>query len=116
VELAFYFRYRFRTGRLRKKAVEPGEPVAPASDHMPGPYEPMVALQSMVMRRDFRGREWGANQRITVAEALRICTVSRAYASFDEDLKGSIARSRRSTEWIEGPQEESPEAGAGFRC
>ncbi|GIW52509.1 MAG: amidohydrolase [Gemmatimonadales bacterium] len=67
-----------------------GIPVAPASDYMPGPYEPMMALQSMVTRRDFRGREWGPNQRITVEEALRICTVNGAYASFEEHLKGSI--------------------------
>ncbi len=64
--------------------------VAPASDYMPGPYEPMMALQSMVTRRDFRGREWGPNQRITMEEASRICTVNGAYASFEEDLKGSI--------------------------
>jgi predicted amidohydrolase YtcJ len=67
-----------------------GIPVAPASDYMPGPYEPMMALQSMVTRRDFRGREWGPNQRITVEEALRICTLNGAYASFEEHLKGSI--------------------------
>jgi predicted amidohydrolase YtcJ len=64
--------------------------VAPASDYMPGPYEPLMALQSLVTRTDFRGHEWGLNQRITVDEALRICTQNGAYASFEEDLKGSI--------------------------
>ncbi|MFQ6046856.1 MAG: amidohydrolase [Gemmatimonadales bacterium] len=67
-----------------------GIPVAPASDYMPGPYEPMMALQSMVTRTDFRGRGWGLNQRVTVDEALRICTMNGAYASFEENLKGSI--------------------------
>ncbi len=67
-----------------------GIPVAPASDYMPGPYEPLMALQSMVTRRDFRGREWGPNQKVTLDEALRICTMNGAYASFEEDLKGSI--------------------------
>lgn len=67
-----------------------GIPVAPASDYMPGPYEPLMAIQSMVTRRDFRGREWGPNQRVTVSEALRICTRNGAYASFEERLKGSI--------------------------
>jgi hypothetical protein len=33
---------------------------------------------------------WGANQRISAAEALRICTVHGAYASFEEDTKGSL--------------------------
>lgn len=65
-------------------------PVAPASDYTPGPYEPMMAIQSMVTRKDFEGRVWGPNQRITVDQALQICTMNGAYASFEEDIKGSI--------------------------
>jgi hypothetical protein len=65
-------------------------PVAPASDFTPGPYQPLMAIQSMVTRKDFQGRVWGPAQRISVAEALRICTVNGAYASFEESLKGSI--------------------------
>ena len=68
-----------------------GIPVAPASDYTPGPYEPMMAIQSMVTRKDFDGRIWGPNQRITIDEALRICTMHGAYASFEEDIKGSIS-------------------------
>jgi len=45
-----------------------GIPVAPASDYMPGPYEPLMALQSMITRTDFLGHEWCPNQRITVAK------------------------------------------------
>ena len=67
-----------------------GIPVASGSDYIPGPYEPMMALQSMVTRKDFRGRVWGGNQRITVEQALRICTVNAAFASFDENDKGTI--------------------------
>jgi len=67
-----------------------GIPVAPASDFGPGPYEPMMAIQSMVTRTDFTGKVWGASQRITVEEALRICTMNGAYASHEENLKGSI--------------------------
>jgi predicted amidohydrolase YtcJ len=64
--------------------------VAPASDHQPGPYEPLMALQSMVTRKDFAGRVWGPSQRITLDEALRICTLHGAYASFEENEKGTI--------------------------
>jgi len=67
-----------------------GIPVAPASDFTPGPYEPMMAIQSMVTRRDMQGRVWGGSQRISVEEALRVCTMHGAYASFEEDIKGSL--------------------------
>ncbi|MFQ5790230.1 MAG: amidohydrolase [Acidobacteriota bacterium] len=67
-----------------------GIPVAAASDYTPGPYEPLMAIQSMVTRKDFEGRVWGPNQRISVDEAMRVCTINSAYASFEEDLKGSI--------------------------
>ena len=67
-----------------------GIPVASGSDYVPGPYEPMMALQSMVTRKDFDGRVWGPNQRITVDEALRVCTINAAHASFEEGIKGSI--------------------------
>ncbi len=73
-----------------KSFLDYGIPVAPASDYMPGPYEPLMALQSMVTRTDFRGHEWGLNQRVTVDQALEICTMNGAYASFEEHLKGSI--------------------------
>lgn len=49
-----------------------------------------MAIQSMVTRKDFDGRVWGGNQRISVPEALRICTMGGAFASFEEDTKGSI--------------------------
>jgi len=67
-----------------------GIPVAPASDYTPGPFEPLMAIQSMVTRMDFKGRVWGPNQRISVAEAMKICTINGAYASMEESIKGSI--------------------------
>ena len=41
-------------------------------------------------RTDYQGWVWGANQRVTVDEAIRISTMHGAYASFEENLKGSI--------------------------
>jgi predicted amidohydrolase YtcJ len=64
--------------------------VAGASDYPPGPYEPMMALQSMVTRKDYKGRIWGPNQKITVDQALRVATLNGAYASYEEETKGSI--------------------------
>jgi len=67
-----------------------GIPVAPASDFTPGPFEPMMAIQSMVTRKDAQGRVWGPSQRISVTEAMQICTMNGAYASFEERIKGSL--------------------------
>lgn len=61
-----------------------------ASDYPPGPFEPMMALQSSVTRTDMRGNVWGPRQRVTVEEALSVGTINGAYASFEENLKGSI--------------------------
>ena len=81
---------KLRNMFAHKTFLDAGIMVAPASDYMPGPYEPMMALQSMVTRTDFRGKEWGPNQRITVEQALRICTYNGAYASHEENVKGTI--------------------------
>lgn len=67
-----------------------GIPVAPASDYTPGPFEPLMAIQSLVTRKDFDGRVWGENQRVTVEEAMRICTMNGAHASMEEEIKGSL--------------------------
>lgn len=61
-----------------------------ASDYPPGPFEPMMALQSSVTRRDIKGTAWGLEQRVSVEEAIRIGTLYGAYASYEENRKGSI--------------------------
>ena len=61
-----------------------------ASDYPPGPFEPMMALQSEVTRTDMKGTVWGPRQRISVLEALQVGTLHGAYASFEERQKGSI--------------------------
>jgi predicted amidohydrolase YtcJ len=74
--------------------LEYGIPVASASDYIPGPFEPLMAIQSMVTRKDYKGRVWGPNQRISVDQALQVCTVNAARASFEEDIKGSISTNK----------------------
>ncbi len=61
-----------------------------ASDYPPGPFEPMMAIQSSVTRTDIKGTTWGANQRVTVEEAIKIGTINGAYASYEEKIKGSL--------------------------
>jgi predicted amidohydrolase YtcJ len=74
-----------------KSFLDAGIPVPGASDYEPGPFEPLMAIQSMVTRKDYKGRVWGASQKVTVDQALTIATINGAYASYEENIKGSIA-------------------------
>ncbi|MCC7417422.1 MAG: amidohydrolase [Acidobacteria bacterium] len=74
-----------------KAFLDAGVPVPGASDYVPGPFEPMMAAQSCVTRKDFLGKTWGLNQRVSVDEWLKIATYWGAYASFEEHVKGTIA-------------------------
>jgi predicted amidohydrolase YtcJ len=62
-----------------------------SSDYTASPFDPMMWLQSQVTRTDKQGNRWGINQRITVEEAIQCGTINGAYASYEEDIKGSIA-------------------------
>jgi predicted amidohydrolase YtcJ len=86
----YYGEEKMRWMFAHKSFLDYDIPVAPASDYTPGPYEPLMGIQSMVTRKDWMGRVWGPNQRISVDEALKICTMNGAYASFEENIKGSI--------------------------
>ena len=73
-----------------RSLLDAGVNVTQTSDYPPGPFEPMMALQSSVTRTDSKGNVWGPKQRITVEEAIRVGTLHGAYASFEEHSKGSI--------------------------
>ena len=81
---------KMRSMFAHRSFLDAGIRVPGASDYGPGPFEPLMAIQSMVTRRDFRGKEWGPNQKVTVDEALRIATVNGSYASYEERTKGTI--------------------------
>jgi predicted amidohydrolase YtcJ len=70
--------------------LDAGIRVTQASDYPPGPFEPMMALQSSVTRTDSKGNVWGPRQRVTVEEAIAVGTRNGAYGSFEEDRKGTI--------------------------
>ena len=81
---------KMRSMFAHRSFLDAGIVVPGASDYNPGPFEPLMAIQSMVTRRDYKGREWGANQKVSVDEALRIATINGAHASYEERSKGSI--------------------------
>jgi predicted amidohydrolase YtcJ len=94
-----YGEERMRWMFAHRSFLDYGIPVAPASDYTPGPFEPLMAIQSMVTRKDDAGRVWGENQRISVEEAMKICTIHGAYASFEENLKGSLSPGKLA-DWV----------------
>lgn len=81
-----------------------------SSDYPPGPFEPMMFLQSAVTRTDVKGNLWGPKQRITIEEALRVATIHGAYACFEEKQKGSIEAGKLADLTVLGrdPMKENP--------
>ena len=73
-----------------KTFLDAGINVTQTSDYPPGPFEPMMAIQSSVTRTDMSGTVWGPSQKITVEEAIKVGTINGAYASYEEKLKGSL--------------------------
>ena len=89
--LPYYGPDRVKMMFAHRSFLDSGIPVSGSSDNPCGPHEPLLAIQSCVTRKSAAGEVLGAQQRIDVEEAIRIYTVASAYASFEEDLKGSIA-------------------------
>jgi predicted amidohydrolase YtcJ len=87
----FYGEELIRRCMAFRSFLDAGIPAAAGSDFSPGPFAPLMGIQGMVTRKGWDGETWGANQRISVEEALRINTLNGAYASREEAIKGSIA-------------------------
>ena len=54
------------------------------------PYNPFLAMWSMVTRKTERGTVFNPEQAISREEALKIYTINNAKASFEEKMKGSL--------------------------
>jgi hypothetical protein len=73
-----------------RSAIEMGIPVAGNSDGPVSEPHPMLRIQSMVTRESAEGKVYGEKQCVTVDQAIKIWTLGSAYASFEEETKGSI--------------------------
>ncbi len=60
------------------------------SDYGPGPFASLMGIQGIVTRKGWDGQTWGAKQKVSVAEALKIHTLNGAYCNKEENDKGSI--------------------------
>jgi len=73
-----------------RSMLDAGVKVAAGSDFSPGPFAALMGIQGMVTRTGWDGTSWGLNQRISVADAIRVNTLHGAYASYAEGSLGSI--------------------------
>ena len=89
-KMRYYGAERLNNMFALRSFLDAGIRATQASDYPPGEFIPMMALQSEVTRTDTKGNVWGPKQRITVEEAIRVGTINGAFASFEENLKGSL--------------------------
>ena len=84
---------RIKTTYAFKALLDADTRVAFGSDWAVAPPTPIEGIYAAVTRRtldDANPNGWVPEQKITVIEALRAYTIDAAYASYEEDIKGSI--------------------------
>jgi hypothetical protein len=76
-----------------RSLLDSGAMLAFGSDWPVAPMVPLAGIDAAVTRRTLDGKHpggWVPEQKIGVEEAVRAFTVGSAYASFEENIKGSI--------------------------
>jgi predicted amidohydrolase YtcJ len=84
---------RVKTTYAFRSLLDSGATLAFGSDWFVAPATPLEGIYGAVTRRTLDGKNpdgWVPEQKITVEEALKAYTISAAYASFEEDIKGSL--------------------------
>jgi predicted amidohydrolase YtcJ len=94
-KLASYGEKRLEMMHPHRTAMDMGIHLAGHSDSTVSAADPLLRIQDMVTRKGAHdkgseGKEYGANQRVGVEEALEVWTLGGAYATFEEKIKGSI--------------------------
>lgn len=93
---------RIKTFHPYRSLTDAGVVVNGGSDHMVkidpntsiNPYNPFIAMWSAVTRKTDRGMVFFPEQAISREEALKMYTINNAFASFEEDVKGSIEKGK----------------------
>lgn len=84
---------RCKTTYAFKSLMDAGATVAFGSDWFVAPPTPLEGIYAAVTRRTLDDKNpdgWVPEQKITVEQALQAYTLNAAYASFEEDIKGSL--------------------------
>jgi predicted amidohydrolase YtcJ len=85
-----YGAWRWEWMHPARSLLDLGIPMAGHSDDPVSVSDPLLRIQDMVTRTSAEGKVYGARQRISAEEALRAWTLGGAFASFEENHKGSI--------------------------
>jgi predicted amidohydrolase YtcJ len=93
-KFVFYGEDLMKRSMAYRTMLDSGIHAAAGSDFSPGPFAPLMGIQGMVTRKGWDGKTWGANQRISVAEAIKVNTLHGAYASKEEAVKGTISAAK----------------------
>lgn len=64
--------------------------LAAGTDSPVVPYEPLLVIYHFVTRETISGGAFGAGERISREQALRLSTIDNAYLNFAEDREGSL--------------------------
>jgi predicted amidohydrolase YtcJ len=89
-KMHFYGEQRLKHMFAMRDFLDAGIQAPSSSDYTASPFIPALWMRSQVTRAGADGHVWGANQRITVEEAIRCGTVHGAHASFEEGIKGRL--------------------------
>jgi hypothetical protein len=84
---------RVKTTYAFRSLLDSGATLAFGSDWYVAPMSPIMGIYAAVTRRTLDGKHpdgWIPEQKITVAEAVHAYTMGSAYASFEDNIKGSI--------------------------
>jgi predicted amidohydrolase YtcJ len=77
-----------------KSLLDAGLVVAASSDSPVVPDNPLVGIYAAVTRRAESGQQLLSQEAVSVEQVLGMNTVNAAYASFEENVKGSIAEGK----------------------
>ena len=80
--------WRLEHNNPLRSPMDRGVHVAISSDILP--IGPLVGIYAAVTRKGMSGRVFGADEAISIEEAIAGYTIKGAYLSFEEDIKGSL--------------------------